>query len=84
MTTNTSAHRRATMAGVSCGGVFAAPDQEQEPSSTGGEAGAEEDWGAAMRWHTSSASSSADIFADLFRLIRPNERAAFRETLEHN
>jgi hypothetical protein len=45
------------MAGVSCGGVFAAPDQEQEPSSTGGEAGAEEDWGAAMRWHTSSASS---------------------------
>jgi hypothetical protein len=37
-----------------------------------------------MTWHTSSASSSADIFADLFRLIRPNERAAFRETLEHN
>jgi hypothetical protein len=36
-----------------------------------------------MRWHTSSASSSADIVADLFRLIRPNERAAFREMLEH-
>jgi len=37
-----------------------------------------------MRWHTSSASSSsAEIFADLFRLIPPNERAAFREMLEH-
>ena len=36
-----------------------------------------------MRWHTSSASSSADIVADLFRLIRPNERAAFRKMLEH-
>jgi hypothetical protein len=38
--------------------------------------------GAAMRWHTSSASSSADIVADLFRLIHPNERVAFREMLE--
>ena len=38
----------------------------------------------AMRWHTSSASSSsADIVADLFRLIPPNERTAFREMLEH-
>ena len=28
-----------------------------------------------MRWHTGSASSlSADIVADLFRLIPPNER----------
>jgi hypothetical protein len=36
-----------------------------------------------MRWHTGSASSlSADIVADLFRLIPPNERAAFREMLE--
>jgi hypothetical protein len=39
---------------------------------------------SAMRWHTSSASSSsADIVADLFRLIPPNERTAFREMLEH-
>jgi hypothetical protein len=37
---------------------------------------------SAMRWHTSSASSSADN-ADLFRLIPSNERAAFREMLEH-
>jgi len=36
-----------------------------------------------MRWHTSNASSIADIVADLFRLIRPNERAAFRKMLEH-
>jgi hypothetical protein len=36
-----------------------------------------------MRWHTSNTSSIADIVADLFRLIRPNERAAFREMLEH-
>jgi hypothetical protein len=36
-----------------------------------------------MRWHTSSeSSSSADIATDLFRLIPPNERAAFREMLE--
>jgi hypothetical protein len=37
-----------------------------------------------MRWHTSSASSSnPEIVADLFRLIPPNERAAFRKMLEH-
>jgi hypothetical protein len=36
-----------------------------------------------MRWHTSSASSSsAGIADDIFRLIPPNERAAFREMLE--
>jgi hypothetical protein len=38
---------------------------------------------SAMRWHTSNTSSIADIVADLFRLIRPNERAAFRKMLEH-
>src|SRR5205809_6627276 len=32
---------------------------------------------------TSSASSSADIAADIFRLIPPEERAAFREMLRH-
>jgi hypothetical protein len=32
---------------------------------------------------TSSASSSADIVADIFRLIPPEERAAFREMLKH-
>jgi len=37
-----------------------------------------------MRWHTSSASSSsAGIADDIFRLIPPTERAAFREMLEH-
>jgi hypothetical protein len=36
-----------------------------------------------MRWHTSSASSSsAGIADDIFRLIPPNERPAFREMLE--
>ena len=36
-----------------------------------------------MRWHTSSASSSsAAIVADIFRLIPPNERAAFRDMLD--
>jgi hypothetical protein len=36
-----------------------------------------------MRWHTSSASSSsAGIADDIFRLIPPNERSAFREMLE--
>jgi hypothetical protein len=39
-----------------------------------------------MRWHTSSAlsPSSAGIADDIFRLIPPNERAAFREMLEHD
>jgi len=37
-----------------------------------------------MRWHTSSASSSsAGIVADIFRLIPPNQRAAFRDMLGH-
>jgi hypothetical protein len=38
-----------------------------------------------MRWHIISASSStsADTVADIFRLIPPNERPAFREMLEH-
>jgi hypothetical protein len=37
-----------------------------------------------MRWHTSSASSSsAGIVADIFRLIPPNERAAFRDMLDY-
>ena len=42
------------------------------------------DRNSALRWHTSSASSSnPEIVADLFRLIPPNERAAFRKMLEY-
>jgi hypothetical protein len=37
---------------------------------------------SAMRWHTSSAASSAGIADDIFRLIPLNGRAAFREMLE--
>jgi hypothetical protein len=37
-----------------------------------------------MRWHTSSASSSsAEIVADIVRLIAPSDRPSFNEMLEH-
>jgi hypothetical protein len=32
---------------------------------------------------SSASSSSAGILADIFRLIPPHERAAFREMLDH-
>ena len=39
---------------------------------------------SAMRWHTSSASSSSvSIVEDIIRLIAANERAAFGEMLAH-
>jgi hypothetical protein len=37
-----------------------------------------------MKWHTSSASSSsAEIVADIVRLIAPSDRPSFNEMLEH-
>jgi hypothetical protein len=38
-----------------------------------------------MRWHTRSASSLSSVgsLEDIFRLIPPNERAAFGEMLAH-
>ena len=39
---------------------------------------------AAMRWRTSSASSSsANIVEDIIRLIAPSERAAFADMLKY-